>query len=361
LNLFSGITTLYNVEYAKLKVKRRIKMDEVIIVIPSLEPNKNLLLLLESIRKEGKELPILIVDDGSGGEYQTIFEEAKQNYLSHVLHHNVNKGKGAALKTAMQTILEEYPHVKRMVTIDSDGQHSVEDMLKCLELSQQYPDALILGTRQFAKDVPLRSRFGNILTRHILKWTTSIDIEDTQTGLRVIPREFMSELLQTNMLIETKKHNWPIYTQVITTIYIENNESSHFRVIQDSIAIYSIFIKYLFSSIASFGLDVIAYALLIRFLETINLSSIMIASILARIISAIFNYYINREIVFSKRTKNSFYLYFLLVIFQILLSGFLVYITNSILPIGNTVFWKIVVDSLLFFLSYYVQKKYIFK
>ncbi len=226
-------------------------MNEAIIVIPSLEPNQNLLLLLKNIRKKEKEVPILIIDDGSGENYTAIFDEVQQTYQCHIIHHEVNKGKGAALKTAMRIVLEEYSTVERMVTIDSDGQHSVEDMLKCIELSQKNPQALILGTRQFAEDVPLRSRFGNILTRNILKWTTSIDLEDTQTGLRVIPRAFMPDLLnvagdrfeyETNMLIETKKHNWPIYTQTIATIYIEDNASSHFRVIHDSVAIYSIFI-----------------------------------------------------------------------------------------------------------------------
>lgn len=150
-------------------------------------------------------------------------------------------------------------------------------------------------------------------------------------------------------------------SQPIATIYIEENASSHFRVLADSVAIYSVFLKYLFSSVVSFFVDVIAYALLIHFLSVIDLSSIVIASLGARLISAIVNYYINRELVFGQRTKNSMLQYFLLVIVQILLSSFLVYLIYLILPIGDSVLLKIGVDCLLFFFSYHVQKNVIFK
>jgi putative flippase GtrA len=113
--------------------------------------------------------------------------------------------------------------------------------------------------------------------------------------------------------------------------------------------------------VVSFFVDVIAYALLIHFLSVINLSSIVIASLGARLISAIVNYYINRELVFGQRTKNSMLQYFLLVIVQILLSSFLVYLIYLILPIGDSVLLKIGVDCLLFFFSYHVQKNVIFK
>lgn len=345
-------------------------MKNTMIVIPSLEPDQKLLALLEIIQKKQNAAPILIIDDGSGVNYRPIFNEAEDKFNCLVVHHSTNKGKGAALKTAMKLVLSNYPQIERIVTIDSDGQHDYEDMVNCVELSMVQPTALILGVRKFEKDVPLRSRFGNILTRKILKWTTAIDLEDTQTGLRVIPREFMPALLEvngdrfeyeTNMLIETKNQHWPIFEQPISTIYIEDNHSSHFRVIRDSIAIYSVFLRYLVSSVASFLVDVVAYALIIFVLSSLSYSNVVIASFLSRLVSSIFNYYVNRKFVFSKGTKNSIYFYFLLVIFQISLSATLVYVAYSLVPIGNSVVWKVIVDSLLFLGSYHIQKKYIFK
>lgn len=85
------------------------------------------------------------------------------------------------------------------------------------------------------------------------------------------------------------------------------------------------------------------------------------ASFSARAISSIFNYYVNRELVFKDHSRSSFLKYFLLVIFQIALSSLLVYLLFLLLEGENTVFLKMVVDSLLFFLSYFVQKHLIFK
>lgn len=85
-----------------------------------------------------------------------------------MLTHEVNKGKGRALKTAILAILKTLPEAKGIVTIDSDGQHTYEDTLKCIQAFLQYPDSLILGVRTFEESVPLRSRFGNVLTRDIL-------------------------------------------------------------------------------------------------------------------------------------------------------------------------------------------------
>ena len=98
-------------------------MKRTIIVIPSLEPDDKLLKLLSDIRKRDKETPVLIVNDGSGPEYNTIFSEAEMEYQCLVLRHEVNRGKGAALKTAIRYVLEQLPLIRYMVTIDSDGQH----------------------------------------------------------------------------------------------------------------------------------------------------------------------------------------------------------------------------------------------
>lgn len=344
-------------------------MEDTIIVIPSLEPDHKMLDLMHAIVEREKEFPILIINDGSGPAYDEIFRET-ETLGAHVLRHEVNRGKGAALKTAMKAVLADYPDVRRMVTIDSDGQHSYADMMKCIELARQHPRALILGVRSFDKDVPLHNKLGNVLTRNILRLSTGIDVEDTQTGLRIIPREFMEDLLQvpgerfeyeTNMLMETKLKDWPIYSQRIETIYIEDNASSHFNVVKDSVAIYSVFIKYIISSLASFGVDVAAFAFFIRFFDDTRLSSIYLVSVIARIISATFNYFVNRELVFRQNSSHSFFKYGGLVVVQISVSALLVYLVRTLVPGWNTVPIKIAVDAILFLVSYQVQKRLIFR
>ena len=104
-----------------------------------------------------------------------------------LLRHAVNLGKGAALKTAFNYVLCAMPDAAGVVTADADGQHAPEDIARVAEALAAQPDALVLGARAFGADVPLRSRFGNIVTRGIMHALLGRKLADTQTGLRGIP------------------------------------------------------------------------------------------------------------------------------------------------------------------------------
>ena len=345
-------------------------MEDVVVVIPSLEPDVRLLDLLASIRKHSRSWPVIVVNDGSNDSFSEVFEEAQNKYQCILIHHSLNKGKGAAIKTAIRYILTNLKSAQYMVTIDSDGQHTLDDMIGCIQAAEVHGNSLVLGVREFDQKTPIRSRFGNILTRNVLRLTTGINIKDTQTGLRVIPVGFMEKLLEvpgdrfeyeTNMLLESKRSNWNIHSQEISTIYLENNASSHFRVIADSVAIYSVFIKYFLSSASAFLVDVGIYAILISLQKNTSLQAIALSSICARGISSLFNYLVNRNLVFRNNSDSSLLKYFALVAVQILFSAYLVHFGHVLFPSLDTVPVKIMVDGLLFFLSYYIQKNYIFK
>lgn len=344
-------------------------MENMMIVIPSLNPDNRLIQLLAKIHQELNTIPIIVINDGSNNEYDEFFNIAKE-YTEIILNHDTNLGKGAALKTAMNYILDNYPHIQYIITVDADGQHQVSDIKACIEATDRKSHGLVLGTRSFDEDIPLRSKFGNILTRNILKLTTGITIDDTQTGLRVIPRSFMVNLLdvkgdryefETNMLIAAKEFGVPIIMQPIETIYIDDNSSSHFNVISDSIKIYGVFFKYLLVSILSFLIDIVAYAFIIQILMNINFGAISVASLSARVVSSVFNYLMNRNYVFKTQSSKSVLRYFVLVICQAALSSLLVYLLTLLFKSGETVIIKILVDSLLFFVSFFVQKYLVFR
>ena len=227
--------------------------QDVVIVIPAYEPDDRQQELLKNIRdKENQMFDIILVDDGSGANFAPLFAIAQINYACHLQRHADNKGKGRALKTAISYILDNFPNAKGIVTIDSDGQHTYEDMMKCLAEFLQHPDRLVLGVRTFEKSVPLRSKFGNLLTRDVLGAMTGVNVSDTQTGLRVIPMSWLPKLLtvegeryefEMNMLLEAKEDNILICEVGIATIYLDENQSSHFDVIRDSIRIYKVFFK----------------------------------------------------------------------------------------------------------------------
>lgn len=391
------------------------------IIIPSYEPDEKLPGLLKKLRETGFQ-NIILVDDGSGKEYAHFFKEAEDVYGCVVLHHAVNQGKGRALKTAFNYCLQEFctPQERDTlqergmlqerdtlqergmlqerdtlqerdrlqegdilkvcgalpgaITADSDGQHSPECILACVDALIAHPDSLILGCRCFeGNDVPARSEFGNKCTRVVMKYLTGITVSDTQTGLRGIPASFMEQLLmvkgerfefETNMLLETKSRHVPILEIPIQTIYIEENKTSHFNPIKDSFKIYMIFGKFLFSSLSSSVVDLVLFSMLcfvMRGMRWGGITYITAATVLARILSALYNYLLNLKMVFQSDSpiKNTLPRYALLAVVQMSLSAFLV---GMLYPLfgGAEVLVKIPVDIFLFFLSFVIQREFVY-
>ena len=109
----------------------------------------------------------------------------------------MNQGKGRALKTAFSCLLNEYKpeEISGVVTVDADGQHSPEDPKRVAEALLE-EEALILGTRNFSKDTPFKSRYGNHITTAVFALLYGKKIRYTQTGLRGIPYGFLAECLR---------------------------------------------------------------------------------------------------------------------------------------------------------------------
>lgn len=346
---------------------------EVPIIIPSYEPDKKLPGLLEQLKKTGFK-NIVVVDDGSGEDYACFFKEAEEVHGCRVIHHAVNQGKGRALKTAFNYCLREFEQMPGVITADSDGQHSPECILACVEALLAHPDSLILGCRCFDdKEVPARSEFGNKCTRIVMRYLTGIMVSDTQTGLRGIPAAFMEQLLtvkgerfefETNMLLETKKRKISIVEVPIRTIYIEENKMSHFNPVTDSVKIYMIFGKFLFSSLSSSVVDLALFSLfcfLMKDMQWGKITYVMAATVFARILSALYNYSLNLKVVFQSDSsvKSTLPRYVILAAVQMFLSAFLV---GRLYPLfgGAEVLVKIPVDVLLFFLSFAIQREFVY-
>ena len=103
-----------------------------------------------------------------GEKYLPIFNQLTG---ATVLTHSENKGKGEGLKTAYRYIKETYANEEvAIVTADSDGQHSPEDIMRIATRAALEKDSLVLGVRNFdGTHVPLRSRVGNKITLKIFE------------------------------------------------------------------------------------------------------------------------------------------------------------------------------------------------
>ncbi|MDQ0297716.1 dolichol-phosphate mannosyltransferase [Salibacterium salarium] len=342
------------------------------IVIPAFNPDYKLIDMIEELSAEDFQA-IIIVNDGSGEAYDPIFAVVRKYPTCTVLTHTINQGKGKALKTAFSYYSENYPDGTGVITADADGQHTPSDIKKvAAELAEQ-PSKLILGVRDFStEDMPLRSRFGNVLTKGVVKAASGMKITDTQTGLRGISKGFAEQLLNVSgdryefemkMILACKTYHREIKEVTIDTIYIDNNESSHFNPVIDSIKIYYVFLRFLFSSLASFVVDVGLFALFSTLLKALMpMGFILLATVLARVLSSLFNYFLNRNIVFRSYayTKHTLTKYYTLAVIQMGASAGGVYILYH--SIGAHEVWiKIGVDSFLFLLSFYIQRSWVFK
>ncbi len=368
------------------------------IVLPSYKPDEKLEATVVGFINSGFE-DIIVVDDGGGAEYKAIFEKVAAYPQCTVLTHEINRGKGAALKTAFKWYVENRDGLG-VVTADGDGQHTPEDTYN-VAAAMIDSDKIILGVRDFSlPDIPERSKKGNNITSNVFKIFVGMNITDTQTGLRAIPAKYLAKMCEisgdryeyeTNMLLYMKRWGFAFEEVKIETVYINENETSHFRPVRDSMRIYSLIFKYLFSgmfvkflgsSMVSFVIDYglnIVLQLLLRVVcpEAVAVSASYVG---ARVVSSLANYSMNRRIFASKSSvKKSMLRYYLLAlnimvvgsVSVTVLSGvaneltaissmFAKFGENEVKTIVSTAI-KMPVDVILFILSYNVQKKYVFK
>ena len=341
-----------------------------VVLIPALSPDGRLVELVHQLHDCG--LPhVIIVDDGSGAACAPVFEELAATPGCSVLHHEVNLGKGRALKTGMRCFAQAYPDSVGLVTADCDGQHKAADILRIADELVAHPGDLILGAREFPKHtVPLRSRFGNTLTRALFRALTGLAVTDTQTGLRGIPASQL-ELFESlkgehfeyelSMLLACKQHGIAIRQLKIATIYLDENSGSHFNPLLDSAKIYLVLLKFMSSSLVSFAVDYGSFLLLLGVLGhflTPN-STVFWAGIGSRLISSTVNYALNRVAVFKSDARLSPLRYYALAAALMLVSSGAVTLLHAVAG-GGAWFFKIIVDSLLFVASFTVQREWVF-
>lgn len=343
-------------------------MNKKILLIPSYYPDYHLPNLIASLDKVHFN-EIVIVDDGSGLGYNDIFEQLRI-FGCHIVTHEENKGKGAALKTGIAYSIETFGKGNAYVTCDSDGQHSPDDIVKVALALDEYEDRLILGTRSFGGDnVPLKSYLGNSITSFVFRLSTGVSCKDTQTGLRGIPA-CLEELAlnedgdryeyEMNFLNDAASLV-PFHFVDIETIYLNDNKASHFRPLKDSLLVYHRFIRFVIASLTGSVVDLVAFALFCLLMGMNYAGFIMTATIAARILSGIVNFLMNRYFSFCSQGKMSgeMFRYFVLFVVQMILSGMIVSLLSSRSP--YIIVTKAVVDSLLFIASYIIQKQWVFK
>lgn len=349
--------------------------DKICILIPSLNPDHKLMQTIDGLKEVGFK-NFIIVDDGSDIAHQNNFPvtDKENNFI--VLRHSFNKGKGAAIKTAFKFILKYSNTIEGVITVDGDGQHAPQDVKNCAEALLREEDKIVLGCRDFSlPQVPPRSRFGNKTTSLVFRTLCGLKISDTQTGLRGFPIKHLPFLLkvkgdrfeyETNMLLKFKQAGIELHEVTIQTLYEEPGEhKSHFKTVRDSIRVYSFILAFWLSSTASAIIDLLLFYLLNKFCGGIfGAFSVLISTVIARAVSSFANFSINRSQVFdfNGNGKRALFRYYALAIPQMLVSAGLVWFLSTLFvsnPEIKTVL-KLIVDVVLFFISYRIQQTWVF-
>ena len=335
------------------------------ILIPAYKPGESLVSLVHSLVWSGVPA-VVVVDDGSGPEFGKWFAAIAALPQVEILHHAVNLGKGAALKTGLNHIMVQYPHCRGVVTADADGQHHPEDILRIAQrLRAGKANALVMGVRKFSGDVPLRSRVGNQLTRLFLLLVVGQKLSDSQTGLRGIPRRLIPHLLrlpasgyefELDMLMACKHQACPIEEESIRTIYLNNNRSSHFRPVLDSMRIYFLLFRFGVLSLVTALLDNSIFILTFGLTGRIGESQVV-----ARVAATILNYGGARRPVFHSRQSHAEVVpkYLALVVCSGTLSYAAIQFLHFRLGVG-VIPAKLLSEGFLFIANFAIQRDFIF-
>ena len=352
-----------------------------VIVIPALNPPSSFVSYAEALRREGFSR-IVVVNDGSRTDKLPVFFKLKRLGVT-VVDHPHNRGQGAALRTGFQYYLDHFQgQSDGVITLNADRQIPPSDVVRIassLHNEQAMGSfALVVGTRNLeGKNVTdYDYNMGGVmkLLYHMLM---GVRLNDPLSGVFGIPDMRVRQCLEvgsdgyayaTSMTMSFEKIGF-LQVPVSYANYEEGVEPA-FRKIPDTIRIlYTIFKKFIVYSITSVGasiLDVIMFGIFHSITFRGNPMAIIYSTICARVISASVNYLLTKHFVFhfksdsAQETTKSAGAFFVLTAMQCICSALIVSAMKMLLG-GSAVGIKVIVDTTLFFVSYKIQHKYIFK
>jgi glycosyltransferase involved in cell wall biosynthesis len=339
-------------------------MPIVTFLIPAYRPSALFCDLLEELRKIDPS-PIIVVDDGSGSSYAALFQRVAKMPDVVILRNAVNLGKGAALKHGMNHVLVNYPNCIGVVTADADGQHAVNDILNVASELRARSNELIFGARNFGQNVPFRSKLGNVVSRYVYRFLVGINLSDTQTGLRGIPRVLMELSLrvrsnryefETEQIVTAKTAGIRFRELSIQTVYIDDNSSSHFNPILDSFRIYFVLLRYALSSIATALVDFLVFYIL-----TVNGMQVLSANMSARAVALWIQFMLLKKYVFKSRAGLSILVVYIAYVF---FSGYVSSVMQGEFTehvINSPLLAKVVVETVIWIFNFMFLRDIIFR
>ena len=352
------------------------------LVIPALNPDNRIHTFIRSLREFGFDT-IIVVGDGSDELHKDgVFRELNEQGEV-VLLRNYH-GKGVALKDGLSYVNEHFPDCIGVVTADYDGRQSaasVRDVAAKLLEGEKF----VLGTRDIAgSNISKKMRRGYKLVEWTFRILYSKKIKDIQTGLRGISKELLARFIEIKgnryeyeprMIVEAVREDIPICEVEVgainpidagdETIEISDNYHPFSDSIKIALSLFLYFIKYAVTSISATAIDFALFYILSSYVfNNMELGiCVFLSTVLARAVSSTISFMVNRKLVFKADGRiavRNVLLYYALVTVIMLSSAELVTLFVRLLGGGKT-FTKLFVDLILFFVSYQIQNRVIFK
>jgi glycosyltransferase involved in cell wall biosynthesis len=217
------------------------------ILIPAYNAQETLGSVLKKI--EPLKMDTIVVSDGSSDETKRVASENG----AHLLEHPLNLGKGAALQTGFQYILQKDYQV--VITLDADGQHDPSEIPSLLKIFQSVkPDILIASRAAEFRRMTFLRRFWNRLGVKAVARLCHSDITDSQSGFRLIRAKVLKEVslstsrfeTELELLIKACKKGFSVLSVPIITQKVDGTVSSHFRPVVDTWMVCKLFLRSLF-------------------------------------------------------------------------------------------------------------------
>jgi len=222
-------------------------LDKICILIPAYNAQETLGSVLKKV--EPLRIDAIVVDDGSSDGTKRVSSEMGV----HLLSHPFNLGKGAALRTGFQYILQKDYQV--VITLDADGQHNPSEIPFLLRIFQNVKPDILIASRaaEFGKMTFLR-RFWNRLGVKAVARLCHSDITDSQSGFRLIRTNLLKELnlstsrfeTELELLIKACKKRFSVLSVPINTQKVDGTSSTHFRPVVDTWRVCKLFLRSLF-------------------------------------------------------------------------------------------------------------------
>jgi glycosyltransferase involved in cell wall biosynthesis len=212
------------------------------ILIPGYNESKKIGQVVANARKVIND--VVVVDDGSKDNTAQLAKDAGAT----VIKHEINRGKGAALKTGFNYAIEN--GYDAVITMDSDGQHDPDDIPNFLNAFEMLKSGIIIGSRMSdISTMPAVRKFTNKLTSFLSSMVAHQKIDDSQSGFRLITSDVLKAVkletdrfeTESEILIKASKAGFRIISVPIKTIY--GDEKSKIRPVKDTYRFIRLFFR----------------------------------------------------------------------------------------------------------------------